>query len=383
MAIWYSDPVTFLYTNPAITGTVSVEYLRSGGNMIYQNVTVTVSGISGYSYFGYSIVCNGATLKNSSPSQWSAFSVNLGAYQPVAVNSGTVTQYLNFSSNSGNSNVVALVLPVIEPSPPGVPPSITVTPTTPAPGTTTTITTGSSTAGTAGVAAYEISYRKNSGAWAVLSGSGLSRGLTLSGYVHGDAVTARSRAYCTVNGVNYWSGYRTSGTYTVRQPASGVPYNLAIEPQDPAPDEPVMLSWALQDVVNGFEVNIYKNGILAQTLTGIQALSKQYDLTGWGEEDMLSFSVRTYRTSGSATIYSEWAQVTQAIPVRSRIFCFASHNGGLFAPHRVILIEEDRSQTELRKSGLGVITGDASSAGVRKPANMTGSAAVIGGSTNG
>jgi hypothetical protein len=347
-----------LYTDPQIKGTFTIHnYYRVGAYMYWDDCKLTLNGIGGESFFGFSIVANGITVKNSSPSRWDAYTVDLGNFIGEAVNSGTVQRRMDCSSNAGATNYIIFDLPVIAPSAPGIPASISVSPASPAPGAMLTITSGTSQAGTAAVAAYEISYQKNGGAWTVIGGSGLSRSLSLAGYVHGNTITTRSRAYCTVNGANYWSGYRTSAAIMVIQPASGVPYNLAITPSDPAPGENISLSWTLPDVVAGFEARVYKNGTLYETIPNIDGLTKTISLTGWVEEDIVSFSIRAYRMSGGSTIYSGWAPITPGIPVRSRTYAFISDDGSAFVPYKLFLITDTQGAVELIKPSLRLIGG--------------------------
>ena len=104
-------PISFSYTSS-----------RSGSNMIY-SVKVTVSGISGGSYFGYPIYCDitcegtqvvSETLKYASPNQWSSFSSswNITVYNKT---SGTTSIKFRIYSGSGSTrdNTYSYSMPVL------------------------------------------------------------------------------------------------------------------------------------------------------------------------------------------------------------------------------------------------------------------------------
>lgn len=83
-----------LGSSPNITFTVSYSVTRNLANVSI-SLSVSVSGISGASYYGYPLygrpTVNGSqkstyTLKNASPSQWSAFSVSLGTHSTTVSN---------------------------------------------------------------------------------------------------------------------------------------------------------------------------------------------------------------------------------------------------------------------------------------------------------
>ena len=86
-----------LYTAPRITGTFVVHnYYRVGAYMYWDDCKLTLDGIGGQSFFGYSIVANGITVKNSSPSRWDSYTVDLGNFIGEATSSGTVQRRMDF-----------------------------------------------------------------------------------------------------------------------------------------------------------------------------------------------------------------------------------------------------------------------------------------------
>lgn len=97
-------------TAPVISFSITDNIYRSSSASTYYsgNVTVTLSGLSGGSYFGYSIYCtvNGTqrTLKGNTPSQWSsgAYSESFSISGNTTSNSITITVVL--SSNSGRDS---------------------------------------------------------------------------------------------------------------------------------------------------------------------------------------------------------------------------------------------------------------------------------------
>ena len=104
-------PISFSYTSS-----------RSGSDMVY-SVKVTVSGISGGSYFGYPIYCDitcegtpvvSETLKYASPNQWNSFSSSwtITVYNKT---SGTTSIKFRIYSGSGSTrdNTYSYSMPVI------------------------------------------------------------------------------------------------------------------------------------------------------------------------------------------------------------------------------------------------------------------------------
>ena len=269
---------------------------------------------------------------------------------------GNVKIFVRFKHPMQSNSDFELSIPTPLPIAPGVPPSCVISPVAPSPGASISISSGISSAGTNAVAGYEIVYSKN-GATAVSLGvsNSLTRTLNLTGYVHGDKITVSSRAYCTVNGVNYWSNWRTSESYTIKQPAAGAPYGLSITPLDPVPDESVVLAWLLNGTVTGYNVEVFKNGVLFDSFTQSKK-DKIYSLEGWKNKDQICFRVRAYTVSGQSAIYSEWSSKTNQVTVKSKIFTWIVTGSGE-TPCKVYAITEGKQPIEIISDVIQIIGG--------------------------
>lgn len=321
------------YYSSTTQGKWSIEYeaRRSGDNMQYRfhwKFWLSVSGAWSYDALKMPIYLNGVNVENVQVKLYNAnekgwtYEGTTDWYTVPSVNTGTIPVYFEVVDTGGYAQAGWDVrdtspdynLPVITPSAPSTPTSITI-PTSAAPDQTISVSWAASSGGTNGVTGYRFAYSKDGGStWTYEHVTGTTKSLNLNslGFKHGSVLKCAVQSYSTVNTTNYYSEYVYSGTITTSFVAPSTPSSVTI-PNSAAPDQTVSISWGSSsggtNGVKGYQYQYSKDGgtnwQTAATTTS-KSISLDLNYAGFVHGSKLAFRVRSYTTGQSTNYYSAW-----------------------------------------------------------------------------
>lgn len=314
-------------TSPAIKHTVTVESKRSGST-IYYRLKVSTASITNSSYFGYDLKCNiviggytfasGATLKNSSPSQWSSplvmyFPSSTGWYSVPGITSATtVSASVKFYSSQVSANVSSGNRTLTVPA--GTAPSGAKTTLSAVTGAYTkaiTINASVSSWGDSGTGKYKYQHSKDGSTWKTVSETA-SKSIMFTpsnyGYTSGNSI------YFRVTAINARGLTSTSISvkYTCLSPPAA-PTGLKLTPTSGKRTDMITISWNGTTSYYEIRVRYSSDGgtawtawvnidpTTAQTKTTTPSNYTAFTVSDTG---ILQYAVRAKNKNG---VYSEWS----------------------------------------------------------------------------
>ena len=257
-------------------------------------------------------------------------------------------------------------LGAITPSGPSAP-SSAVIPSAIAPDKIANLSWGSASGGTNGVSGYAWSWSKNGGSnWSgemTTTGRSASLNLDTNGFIQNSQLKLRVRAYSTVNGVNYYSGYTQSGVTTTVFVAPDTPRSLALvfNTEEPIPTATYTGSWVIPSStgtngVSGYTILWRKNDSTYVSDVDIgNTTSYSYTLTeNYAVGDTISFGVRAYTIGQGNKYYSPYIY-SGTITIVSDKFIFVSINNGAFNKHKMYISINGGTFKEVKKNKFKII----------------------------
>lgn len=282
---WFYNALKMpIYLNGTNVETIQVKYYKEEKGWVYEGTT------------GWYTVSN-------------KLSGNVPVYFEVIDTGGSYQTEWDKMATSSTYN-----LPVITPSAPSKPSSISI-PSSAAPDQTVTISWSASSGGTNGVSGYRLAYSKDGGSnWSYKTVTGTSTTLNLNdlGFVHGSKLKCGVQSYSTVGGTNYYSDFVYSGTTTTNFVAPSAPSTITI-PSSIAPDKTASISWSSAsggtNGVKGYEwqwSNDGGNTWPGTTNTTGTTGSLNLNSNGFKHGSRLMARVRAYTTGQGTKYYSSW-----------------------------------------------------------------------------
>lgn len=250
---------------------------------------------------------------------------------------------------------------------PSAPATVTI-PSSIAPDKTASISWAAASGGTNGVKGYKWEFSRDGGStWVdggkVTSGTSASLNLNTNGFVHGSKLAVRVRAYTQGHGVNYYSGYKTSGSITTSFVAPSAPQTAGVNTDmpEPIPTGTYKGGWSApastgSNGISGYRVQWLKNGANFGSEYDVNGISTTKATTEDTIQpgDTISFKVRAY-TIGQNNRYYGGYTTSGIITIVSDKFIYISQNGGSFTKYKAFISVNGGSFTEIKKEKLKVI----------------------------
>lgn len=261
---------------------------------------------------------------------------------------------------------VAGYMAALTPEGPSAPSSASI-PSAIAPDKTASLSWGSASGGTNGVSGYAWSWSRNGGSsWSgdsATTSRSASLNLNSNGFVQNSVLRLRVRAYSTVNGVNYYSGYTYSGNTTTVFVAPSVPRSLSLgyNEEEPIPTATFNASWVSPSSggtngVSGYTIVWRKNGSNYTSDVDIGNVTRRsYTLTeNYAVGDTISFAVRAYTIGQGNKYYSSYSY-SGTITIVSDKFIFVSINNGAFIKYKMYVSQNGGTFKEVKKNKFNII----------------------------
>lgn len=361
---------------------------RSGNNICISNARVRMARYSS-GYTTNRIACkagyngstnnihNNKTLNSSGTASPAEISFSLGNLS-VASNGNSIAIYIEIASTgaSGSWNNFQSTNLVwnssvsggssVSPSAPGAPSAVTI-PSSIAPDKTASISWRAASGGSNGVNGYEWQYSNNGGSsWnngGTLTGTSTSLNLNTHSFVNGSRLKVRVRAYTTVNGTKYYSGWAESGVTTTSFVAPGSPTGLSLtyNQREPIPNCIYTGNWNAptsggSNGISGYEIQWLKNGANfgSSIDTSSRSNAKTTTESSITPGDKISFKVRAYTIGQRTKYYSGWT-TSSSITILSDKFIYTSTNGGTLDKHKAYVSVNGKDFVEIKKEKLSII----------------------------